>query len=185
MVSTHHCGLAQFEKDLNTRMKKNSGRLGFDINDHTHSSPYTTFYGNDIFHWRYFLTPRSFDKTNLEPSTHPLPCFRTFSKSIQWQEEAFRIDLFSARRPFLTEFASETSESPESACVESESDKMFDLNFENLALGWACSLSGTSAVAEFAPLLVDEPKDRATTCDQELLSDARPANTLPVISISE
>ena len=152
--------------------------VGFDIYDHTDCSPYITFYGNDIFHWRYFLTPRSFDKTNLEPSTHPLPSSLTFSKSIQLQEEAFRIDLFPGRRTLLSEFASETSESPESACVESESDKMFDLNFENLALGWACSLSGTSTVAEFAPLLVNEPKDCATTCDQELLSDARPANTL-------
>ena len=123
MVSTHHCGLAQFEKDFNTHMNKIVGGLASISTTtlillHILPFPVMIFFTEDIL-----LTPRSFDKTNLEPSTHPLPSTRTFSKSIQLQEEAFRIDLFPDRRPFLTEFASETSESPESACVESESEK--------------------------------------------------------------
>ena len=120
MVSAHHSGLAQFEKDLNTQMRKIVGGLAW-ISTTTPIPLHISvmiFFTEDIL-----LTPRSFVKTNLEPSTHPLPSFRTFSMSIQLQEEAFRIDLFSARRPFLTESASETSESPESACVESESEK--------------------------------------------------------------
>ena len=63
------------------------------------------------------FTPRSFDTTNFEPSTHPLPSSRTFSKSIQWHGEAFRIVLPPAFFVLLLESASETSDSPASACA--------------------------------------------------------------------
>ena len=167
MVSTHHCGLAQFEKDFNTQMKKKIvGGLASIFTTTPiplHVSPFTVmiFFTEDT----YFAHPAVFCQDKLGAINASASLLSHFLQVNPVARRSLQNWPFSWPPPVFDWIRKRNLRESRKCLCWKWKWTMFDLNFENLALGWACSLSGTSTVAEFAPLLVDKPKDCATTCD--------------------